>query len=408
MKHTLWTRDFTILTAGSLISMIGNTAAAAGMSLLVLDYTGSTLCYALYLFAYTAPAVIMPLLAGPYLDKFSRKQVIYTLDFLSTAVYLVLAAVIWFDLFSFPLLLAGCLLVGAIESVYQVAYTSFYPMLISEGNYTKAYSISSILETLTMFVWPLAVFVYNTVGIVPLFLVNTATFLIAAIAETQIRAEERYTAQREETVTLRSYFQSMKEGLSYLRAERGLLAVTLYFVFSSLSGGATNVVTLPYFRGTFANGEYICICVLGIGVLGRAIGGAIYYKFKYPAEKKFAIALGVYLILSLLEGGYLFLPVKLMMVCCFLTGIGGVTSYNIRISATQSYVPDERKGRFNGLFQMLTMIGTLLGQLSAGALSTVIGERSVVVIFAVITFFAALLLIGGNRDSVKAIYNRDV
>ena len=51
--------------------------------------------------------------------------------------------------FSYPFLLAGTLLIGAIDGVYVVAYDSFYPNLISEGNYSKAYSVSSML-------WPIA------------------------------------------------------------------------------------------------------------------------------------------------------------------------------------------------------------------------------------------------------------
>lgn len=47
-----------------------------------------------------------------------------------------------------------------------------------------------------------------------------------------------------------------------------------------------------------------------------------------------------------------------------LTGILGVTSYTIRISATQSYVPDEKKGRFNGAFNMLNTVGSFTGTCS--------------------------------------------
>ena len=44
----LWTRDFTILTLGSVVSMLGNALCWFAMDLMVLDYTGSTLMYALY------------------------------------------------------------------------------------------------------------------------------------------------------------------------------------------------------------------------------------------------------------------------------------------------------------------------------------------------------------------------
>ena len=32
--------------------------------------------------------------------------------------------------FSFPLFAAGCFILGSIESIYMVAYESFYPLLI--------------------------------------------------------------------------------------------------------------------------------------------------------------------------------------------------------------------------------------------------------------------------------------
>ena len=61
-------------------------------------------------------------------------------------------------------------------------------------------------------------------------------------------------------------------------------------------------------------------------------------------------------------------------------GLLGVTSYNIRIPATQRYVPDEKKGRFNGAFNTLSMIGILAGEAFAGVLSLKIPLRIIVMI----------------------------
>ena len=43
----LWTRDFTIITLGSVVSMLGNAMSGFALSLLVLDYTESSQLYAL-------------------------------------------------------------------------------------------------------------------------------------------------------------------------------------------------------------------------------------------------------------------------------------------------------------------------------------------------------------------------
>ena len=88
---SLWTRDFTIITAGTVVSMFGNAMADFAMSLMVLDISKSTMLYAVYLAMYTIPQIIMPIFSGAILDRYSRKKTIYTLDFISAGLYLVMA-----------------------------------------------------------------------------------------------------------------------------------------------------------------------------------------------------------------------------------------------------------------------------------------------------------------------------
>lgn len=404
--NPLWTKNFTIITAGTVVSMLGNAIAGFALGLLVLDYTGSTFLYALYMVMYNAPKVIAPTLAGPFLDKFSRRKTIYTLDFISAALYGIFAWLIVSGYFNYGFLITGCLLLGTIDSIYQVAYDSFYPMLISEGNYTKAYSIQSTLESLTVFMVPVSAFLYNMIGIAPLFLINMLSFFIAAVMETQIKKEETYVKTEEESFGLTQYKKTFVEGVRYLKQERGLMIITLYFMVTMFASGAVSTIVLPYFRMNFENGEYIYIFVMGWTMVGRLLGGAIHYKIHYPTQKKFAIALTVYITLSMIDGLVLYLPLGVMMVFCFVEGILGVTSYNIRISATQSYVPDERKGRFNGIFQMATTLGLLAGQFFSGLLTVLIPERAVVSGFMALNFVAAVALMGGNSRHVKRIYNR--
>ena len=49
--------------------------------------------------------------------------------------------------------------------------------------------------------------------------------------------------------------------------------------------------------------------VWGMMAVGRGIGGFIHYKVHLPVQRKFVIALFVYITLSLLEGSYLYFPV---------------------------------------------------------------------------------------------------
>ncbi len=408
---TLWTRDFTIITLGSVVSMFGNAMSGFAMSLMVLDISNSTLLYAVYMAMYTLPQLFMPLLSGAILDRFSRKKTIYTLDFLSAALYLLMAAVFSTGWFSFPVFAVYCFILGSIQSAYMVAYESLYPLLISEGNFQKAYSIASVLETMSAVMVPVSTFLYGKIGLAPLLACNGLSFLIAAIMETQIRAEEEYIEKQKETrlkehSAAKQIWEDTKEGFRYLRSEKGLLAIAVYFTFSSVCGGVSSVIVLPFFKSTFQNGEYWFMFVSAFLLIGRAIGGMIHYRVTVPARSRFSIALAVYIIISFCEGFYLFFPIPVMAVLYFIVGIGGVTSYTIRISATQSYVPDEKKGRFNGAFNMLFTIGALAGEFAAGTLTVLLPERIILMSAMLLCALAAVVFIGGGKNQVAPIYNR--
>lgn len=411
-QHTpgpsLWTRDFTIITLGSVISMFGNAMAGFAISLFVLDYTNTPLYYALYVFLYTLPQLAAPLIAGPLMDRFSRRRTIYSLDFLSAGIYVLMGALIHVGLFRFWLLALLTFVVGCINSTYQVAYQSFYPMLITEGNFSRAYSIAGTLETISAVMVPVSLFLYKKFGLAPLLLINGLCFLGAALCETRIHDVEQTAHQpQKDNYSLSAYWADAKEGVRYLWSEKSLLCVTVYFTVSAMAGGASSVIVLPYFKQVFENGEWLYLFTMAFSVAGRAIGGLLQYKMKYPAAIKYGLALAVYCVVDLLEGSYLFLPLGWMRVSCFIVGILGVTTYTIRSSATQSYVPHERKGRFNGAFLMLTTAGSLLGELAAGACTAFLPMRTVLAVFMGITLVASLVIIGGGKKHVKPLYNRE-
>ena len=391
--------------------MFGNAISGFAMSLMVLDLSGSTLLYAIYIAMYTLPQLFVPIVSGAVLDRFSRKKTIYTLDFISAGMYLLMACILAAGWFSFPMFAAYCFMLGCIQSTYMVAYESFYPLLISEGNYQKAYSIASVLETISAVMVPVSAFLYRRIGLSPLMAVNGLCFLSAAIMETRIRADEEYIRKRreesaEEFRPARQILLDIREGFSYLVSEKGLLAIAVYFAFSSVCGGVSQVIVLPWFKMTFENGEYIYMLVWGFGLAGRALGGLVHYRMRIPPKYRYSLALAIYVIISVNEGIYLFFPIPVMILLCFIVGIGGITSYTIRLSATQSYVPDERKGRFNGAFNVLSTAGALVGELAAGSLSLIMPERIVLLSVMLLCALAALVFIGGGRKYVAPIYNR--
>ena len=84
-----WTKNFTIITLGTVISAIGGVAMSFALGFVVFDTTGSTLAYGpVHTLVSALPRVLLPVLLSPYLDNFRRKPVIVGLDYLLGAIYL--------------------------------------------------------------------------------------------------------------------------------------------------------------------------------------------------------------------------------------------------------------------------------------------------------------------------------
>ena len=417
-RQTLWTYDFTVITIGSFVSLVGNVLSNFALSLVVLDYTGSTFLYMLFQVSFQLPIMVCPVLAGPYLDRVSRKKVICALDFLSAGIFFLLFLLLRGGWFSYPALLAVSFLTGAIDGVYVVAYDSFYPNLINEGNFQKAYSISGMLVDLADLASPLAaVIYYGTGGAAALFAFNAVSFLAAACFEITVRCREPHLEQvplQPAQSGFMQFRQDLREGMDYIREERGLLLIALYFMVLNFSGSAEQL-RLPFFLNhadRFAAWPVTAAALFAVlsnfTVAGRFLGGLVQYKLRIPRERRFLVAFFVYVTTSLLSGTLLFLPVPLMAVWFFLEGVLGVTSYTIRSVATQSYVPDNRRARFNGIFQMITFIGSVVGSLVIGVLGELLPERGIIAAASLLLLGAACLFIWRGREHVEKIYNRDV
>ena len=415
-KPRLWSRDFTIITIGSLVSLVGNMLSGFAISIMVLDMTESTFLYVLFNVCWQVPGLILPLLAGPFLDRVSRKKVIYFLDFLSAAIYFALALVLKSGWFNYPVMLLCCVFIGSINSIYGVAYDSFYPNLIPAGCHSKAYSISGVLFDMTGLVYPLAPALYALLGIAPLFALTAVSFLIAACFEVSIRYKETHMEQAASgsASPLRQFGRDFREGIDYIRGEKGLLVITLYFMASGFAGG-TGELYLPFFRN---NAELFVFwpvaaatlyaVVTNFSVVGRMIGGVVHYKVKLPTEKKFHIALTVYAVIAVLDGICLWTPVPVMCLLLLLTGLLSVTSYNIRIAATQTYIPDGKRARFNGTFSMLCSLGSIAGSLTAGGLAEIMPERWAIALLAGVGLLGVYVFMYRGRRHVAKIYNREV
>lgn len=409
MKQKLWTKNFSIVTIGTIISMMGNAVSNFALGLVVYNNTNSTLLYSLFIILNTLPRVLIPMIAGPFVDRYSRKNIIVNIDTIYGFLFLFFSYITYIGFFNYTFYIFLGMILGTLDSFYSVAYESLYPEFISEGNFSKAYSISSLIYPIANTIMvPIAGFAYDKVGVTPLFLFNSFTFFITQAVERLIDADEAHLKSVSKGVShkQRTYWSDLKEGISYIKDEPGLLAITAYFFISNLTGASTHTLFLPYFTALNMVSQYSVL--MSISTFGRIIGGLLHYRFKYPTEQKFKITLFVYVAIAFLDGIMLFTAYPIMAIINFLIGILGVTSFNIRISGTQNYIASDKRGRFNGMFMMVTMLGSLIGQFTSGILGDIFPIPTVVAGFMIINAMGAFAIMLRNKTHVKKIYNQNI
>ena len=405
MKNTLWTKNFTIITLGTVISAIGGVAMGFALSFVVFDNTGSTLMMALFAAASSLPGIILPVLLSPYLDNFRRKPVIVGLDYLSAVIYLLFGLYLLKHSFSLPLYLLFSLACGSIGSVYNLAYESLYPNLIPEGFAQKGYTVSGMLyPTVTMVMTPVASILYTRLGLGVLCIGEGLLLAAAASVETQIKVVEHTKPGGK--FSFGDYIGDFKEGFRYLKKEKGLLRIYGYMPITQGISQATEPLIRAWFRTAPGLNLTMYALFTTAEFIGRTIGGLVHYKFEIPPEKRFSLAYLVYVTYNIMDTVLLWLGFPLMLVNRGICGFLGINSATLRASSVQNYLPDNMRAKVNAVFNMLYALVPTLLTLAVGALGEMMDYRLCVTLVSAAGLLPCYLIMWRGREDVKKVYNR--
>lgn len=191
MKQTLWTRNFTRITAATTLGAAGGIISQFALSFLVFDETGSTLASALVVAIQLIPMVLLPLVVAPMMDRLPRKPFLVWGDLLNGLCYAGAGLFLLRSAFSYTAYLAFSLLVSCLAAFDELAYNSFYPLLLPEGQEERAYTVSAMLyPILKVLMMPLAALLYDTLGVGRLLLIQGALSVLAALIENRIHVQE--------------------------------------------------------------------------------------------------------------------------------------------------------------------------------------------------------------------------
>lgn len=406
----LWNKNFTILTIGSFISALGSAAAGISFGILIYIETHSPLLLAIFTIANIIPRLIANFLVGPFVDRHSRIKMIYLIDYFYGLAFGIIGLVLFTGYFNVWVFMAVSGFLAVVDTIYQTAFMSLFPEVIPKGRHSQAYSISSLIWPISAAVMaPISTFfIENFVyGVAILMVFNAITFVVTATMETMIHAEEKLNQMPVESL---QFITDIKEGVAYFKKERGILGIGLLFMAFSFVYSVSDLLRMPYFQEssvyTLTNFSFL----ISASAIGRVVGGFFHYVVKLPKEKKFKIAVTVYFTVEVLDATLLFTPYFMMVIISFIVGALSVTSFNIRMAATQTYIPSEKRGRVNSVQNLLWNLGAILGTMIIGFIAeyTNIGYRTIILFSAVVSISAIFLFPLRMKEDFKKIYNVEV
>lgn len=183
MNQKLFSKDFTLVVIGQIISLFGNAALRFAMPLYLLNETGSSAVFGTVTACAVIPAILLSPVGGMVADRVNKRNVMVILDFFTAA--LILTFVVLMGGTNLVVLLTVTLMIlYGIAGAYQPSVQASIPVLVGSDRMMEANSIVNMISSFSALLGPvLGGIVYSAYGLRPVLLVCIACFVISAVME---------------------------------------------------------------------------------------------------------------------------------------------------------------------------------------------------------------------------------
>lgn len=394
MENKLFTRDFTLVVIGQIISLFGNAAIRFALPLYLLNQTGSSALYGTVMACAFIPAILLSPVGGLIADRVNKRNIMVILDF-STA-GLILLFMLLMDRVSLVLLLTIVLmLLYGIAGAYQPAVQASIPALVSRDGVIRANAVINVISSFASLLGPvLGGILYSAYGLLPVLEISIASFAASAVMEIFIRIP--YRKQESAGSIIGTAMGDLRESVHFICRQKpvigkGLLIVCGINLFMSamITVGLPWLITevLPFTAGQ-ANRLYGYAegALAAGGVVGGISAGALADRLQIGKAGNLLIAgaLGVFPIgfalLWLDSGMAVYVTIT---VCCFVIMMIS-TIFTVQVmSFVQTETPQNLIGKVIAVIMTGAMCAQPLGNAMYGFLFELCAEReAVVVLFA--------------------------
>lgn len=349
-------RNFRNLLFGQYVSELGNWFNfIAGLGLVRVITDGSPMAAAILLVSRTFPFAVFAPIAGAFVDRFSRRQVMIVTDVLRGILALLFLFVN--DAEDLWLVFAASVLISVSSAFFEGAKNASTPNVTGRDGLLSGTALMFSSRFLLMAVgaalggWASAFFGYKIA-----FLINSASFMVSAYTVWLIpdhATREQATGEWKEK---KSFIKDLGEGLSYTIKNRFAMTILVMNMFWAVGGGAINIIYDQLGGVYFAqregwNPDSIVATFMSAAGVGLFIGMMISHRVASLVERNKSTRkyIGLSVILSgvlFAIGGYMpYFWVIVFLIFISRAIIG--SEYALQETMFQRSLPDYIRGRIS-------------------------------------------------------------
>jgi len=377
----LWRQgDFRRLWAAQAVSDFGARITREGLPMMaVLTLAASPSQLGLLAALAGAPALLVGLSAGGFVDAQRRRPVLIAADLVRAAVLISVPLAAWRGALSLPLVYFAAALVAAASSLFDIADHAYLPSLVGRDRLTEANSRISATESVAEMGGPaLAGLLFQWLTAPFAVAVNAATYLVSAIFLAGITTREPEPAPAGKD---RRWLDGVRTGVDIAWREPLLRPLFVSTVITGLFGGIFSALYILFVLRVVG----LSPALLGLAIACGGVGAMLGSVLAEPLSKR--IGIGPAIIGSALASSVSAMTICLaphdpvwgmaVMVATQITGDAvGVTSLILAVSLRQSLIAPNLLGRTGAAFQAAGGGVALIGALAGGVLGQAIGIRA--------------------------------
>ena len=377
VKEKGFSKDFIIMVAGQIISILGSALLRFALSLFVLDITGRADLFAV-LFAISSLPVLLTPFGGAIADRFNRRNLMVLFDFISSGIVLIFFIVLLTDNHSVLWIGLVMVLLSFISAMYTPAVMASIPLLVSEQKLEQANGIVNGVQALAGVTAPvLGGILYGMLGLKLLVIVSGLLFFFTAIVEMFMTIP--FVKRSYDGHLMPTLIKDMKEGFTYVVKQTFILKCTLLAALLNLLLTPLFIVGVPIILRVTMNSSDT-LYGIGMGIIDfTTILGAL--TMGYFAKKLRIHTLYIWVLMS----AFLVIPMAMSVLPRALQ-IGYYPSYSLFIGCAliiammmtiisiyvmtlvQKETPNEQLGKVMAIMMAVSQCMAPLGQMGYGLL----------------------------------------